>query len=162
MYSTSRSNKLLTLQAIGTWILNAVFYAIIICLCAYVILTPTFRDHDLYTAGTIVFVGMTMSLQCKVAFFHNQWSYPHFLSMGISILGMFLYFLLIAAASWDYYNVADRTFRLGIYWYYGIFTIPLVVIFIDWLVYFVQMLLYPTDEMLFREVNLPVTRNNQS
>jgi hypothetical protein len=156
VYSTSRTDKLLQVSAIGKWILNAVIYAVIICLISYLVLAPTFQELSLYVAGTVVFVGLCMALQAKVAFFHNQWAYPQVLAMFISVLGMLLYFLLISVADWDYWYVANATYENPIFWYYGMFSIPIIAIFIDWLDYFIILIFRPTDEMLFREMQLQV------
>eukprot|EP00981_Chlorochromonas_danica_P006961 scaffold1507_cov158-Ochromonas_danica.AAC.30 len=152
VYLTSRSNKLLHIGAVGKWILNACIYAMVICLVSYYVLAPTFYNLSLYVAGTIVFVGLCMSLQAKVAFFHHQWSSPHYLSMFISVAGMLCYFLIIAVAEWDYYYVAHKTYDESIFWYYGMFSIPVITIFIDWLDYFIMLLFWPTDEMIYREL----------
>ncbi|RYH31746.1 phospholipid-transporting ATPase [archaeon] len=157
VYSTSRTDKLLQVSAISKWIVNAVFYAIVVCLISYSVLAPTFTDMSLFVAGTVVFSGLCMALQAKVAFFYHQWAYPQVLAMFISVLGMILYFILIAAATWDYWYVAQETYIEPIYWYYGMFSIPIIVIFIDWLDYFIQMMFFPTDEMLFKEIQLNVS-----
>lgn len=156
MYSTSRTDKLLQVSAIAKWIFNAILYAVVICLVSYLILAPTFHNLSLYVAGTLVFTGLCMSLQAKVAFFHHQWAYPNVLAMLISVLGMILYFLLIAVVMWDYYYVSNETYEEPIYWYYGMFSIPLIAVFIDWVDYFVTLIMHPTEEMMFREVQCKV------
>lgn len=156
VYSTSRTDKLLQVKAIAKWIFNAIIYAVIICLLSYLVLAPTFHNLSLYVSGTVVFVGLCMSLQAKVAFFHHQWAYPNILAMFISVLGMFLYFLLVAVGEWDYFYVANQTYQEAIFWFFAMFSIPIVVIFIDWLDYFIMQCFSPTDEMLFRELQLKV------
>lgn len=151
-YKTGRTNVALTTTALGIWILNAILYAIIVCLIFYYAVAPTFEEMGLYVAGTTVFVGLCMSLQAKVAFFHHQWAWPQILVMTISVLGMLLYFLMIAVSFSDYYFVAQRVYASGIFWLFGMFFMPIVAIFIDWIGYYGKMVLMPTDEMLYREI----------
>lgn len=141
----------LTTTALLIWILNAILYAIMVCLIFYYAVAQTFEDMGLYVAGTTVFVGLCMSLQAKVAFFHHQWAWPQTLVMAISVLGMFLYFLMISASFNDYYYVAEKVYSSGIFWLFGFFFMPIVAIFIDWIGYYGKMLLMPTQEMLYRE-----------
>jgi hypothetical protein len=122
-----------------------------VCLIFYYAVAPTFEDMGLYVAGTTVFVGLCMSLQAKVAFFHHQWAWPQTLVMVISVLGMFLYFLMISASFNDYYYVAERVYASGIFWLFGVFFMPIVAIFIDWIGYYGKLLVMPTKEQLFRE-----------
>jgi hypothetical protein len=150
-YSTGRTNVALTTSALGVWILNAILYAIMICLIFYYAVAPTFEEMGLYVAGTTFFVGLCMSLQAKVAFFHHQWAWPQVLMMVISIVGMFLYFLMISASFNDYYYVAQTVYSSGIFWLFGMFFMPIVAIYIDWIGYYCKMLFWPTREMLYRE-----------
>lgn len=159
-YSTGRTNVALSTTALAIWILNAVLYAIVVSLVYYLALAPTFQEQGLYVAGTTVFVGLCMSLQAKVAFFHHQWAWPHYLVMFISVGGMFLYFLMIAVAFDDYYYVAHHVYASGLFWLFGFFLMPIITIFIDWVGYFGKMLTLPTNEMLYREFMLAEKFNN--
>lgn len=142
----------LTTTALAIWILNAILYAIMVCLIFYYAVAPTFEDEGLYVAGTTVFVGLCMSLQAKVAFFHHQWAWPQILVMTISVVGMFLYFVMIAVSFSDYYYVAHHVYGSGIFWLFGVFFMPIVAIFIDWIGYYGKMITFPTAEMLYREM----------
>lgn len=155
-YSTGKTNSLLTTEAIMVWIFNAIMYAIVLCLTFYNVVAPTFEDMGLYVAGTTVFVGLCMALQLKVAFFHHQWAYPQVTVMFISILGMFLYFLVIAQSTDDYYYVSNVTYEQGIFWFFGFFSAPLFVIYIDVIGHFLKYFFLPTREMLYRECELQV------
>lgn len=159
-YSTGRTNVALSTTALGIWILNATLYAIVVSLVFYLAVAPTFEEQGLYVAGTTVFVGLCMSLQAKVAFFHHQWSWPHFLVMFISVGGMFLYFLMIAVSFDDYYYVAHHVYASGIFWLFGFFLMPIITIFIDWTGYYTKLLFLPTNEMLYREFMLAEKFNN--
>lgn len=121
---------------------------------AYVVVVPTFEYWSLYEAGTTVFVGLCMALQAKVAFFHHQWNYIHFISMFISVFGMFIYFLVIADIEDDYWDVAAHTYEQTVFWFYGFFTIPLTAVLIDFVGYNLYVFFWPTKEILFRELNL--------
>lgn len=151
VYSTGRTNVLLNVRSILQWIGNAMLYATVVCLLSYNVLFPTFYHMSLYVAGTTVMIGLVLALQCKVAFFHHQWSYPQVYSMMFSFFGMFLYYMLIAVAVDEYYGVALVTYAEGVMWLWSLLTVPAAAIFIDWAAYFARYCLFPTQEMLFRE-----------
>lgn len=155
-YKTGRTNVALTVPAISRWILNAILYAVVVCLVFYSAVAPSFYNLGLYVSGTTVFTGLCMALQAKVAFFHHQWSWPQVTVMAISVFGMFLYFLLISASLYDYYYEAQQTYNSGLYWLFGVFFMPMTAIFIDWIGYYGKMLLRPTDEMLYRQIEYQV------
>ncbi len=159
-YSSGRTNVSLTTTALAIWILNAVFYAIVVSLVYYYAVAPSFEDQGLYVAGTTVFVGLCNSLQAKVAFFHHQWAWPHYLVMFISVGGMLLYFLMVAVSFDDYYYVAHHVYGTGLFWLFGFFFMPVVAIFIDLIGYYGKMLVMPTQEMLFREFEHAEEFNN--
>ena len=52
--------------ALAIWILNAIFYAILVCLIFYYAVAPSFQDQGLYTAGTTVFVGELLRIKLLV------------------------------------------------------------------------------------------------
>jgi magnesium-transporting ATPase (P-type) len=157
VYSTGRTNVLLNVASICQWIFNAMVYAVVVCLMSYNVLFPSFYYMGLYTAGTIVMIGLVLSLQCKVAFFHNQWSYPQINSMLFSFFAMYLYYMLIAVAVNDYYGEATMAYAEPVLWLWSLLTVPLTTIFIDWAAYFARYCLCPTQEMLFREFELQVS-----
>ena len=150
-YKTGRTNVALSTTALAVWILNAVLYAVVVCLIFYYVVAPTFEAQDVFTAGTSVFVGLCMSLQAKVAFFHHQWAWPQVFVMALSILGMFVYFLAVSVIFDDYWHIAQAVYASGIYWLFAMFFMPIVAVFIDWFGYYGKLLFCPTDEMLYRE-----------
>ncbi len=156
-YSTGKTNTLLVMSSIAVWILNAIFYAIVLCLTYYMALQPSFKDLSLYEAGTVAFVGLCMSLQAKVAFFHHQWAYPQATVMFISVLGMFVYFLLIAISTDTYYYVANMTYELDVFWLFGFFTGPLMAVLIDVIGYYGKWFFFPTLEMKYHEMEHAVS-----
>eukprot|EP01032_Pedospumella_encystans_P015770 gene15770-18021_t len=148
-YSTGRTNVLLNIGSILQWIGNAMMYAVVVCLMSYNVLFPTFYFLDLYTAGTIVMIGLVIALQFKVMFFHHQWSSYQIHSMLFSFYAMFLFYMLIAASVDDYWNYAIMTYNEPITWLWGLFTVPFTAVFIDWFAYFSRYFLFPTQEMIY-------------
>jgi hypothetical protein len=145
---------MLDVKSIIVWIFNAILYAIVISLVYFSAVAQSFNTDSLYVAGTTVFTGLTMSLQAKVAFFHHQWAYPQVLAMFISVVGMLIFYIIIQYSTFDYYYVANHVYEQGIFWFFGMFTGPLIVIFIDWVGYFVLYQFYPKPEMIFREMQM--------
>lgn len=156
-YSTGRTNVLLNMLSILQWIGNAMMYAVVVCLMSYNVLFPTFYYLDLYTAGTIVMIGLVIALQFKVMFFHHQWSSYHIHSMLFSFYAMFLFYMLIAATVDDYWNGAIKVYNEPITWLWGLFTVPFTAVFIDWFAYFSRYFLFPTQEMIYREMEKSVS-----
>lgn len=156
VYLTGKSNKLLKLQAIAVWIFNAVVYAVVISLLFFLSAAPTFNTYGIYEAGTVIFVGLCNTLQMKVAFFHHQWAYPNVAVMIISVGGMLIYFLIIAVTTYEYYYIANDVYELGMFWFYGFFSVPIFTVFIDWIGYYCYMFFWPTTEMLYRDVMIQV------
>ena len=158
VYCTGRLNALLGVGSVVQWILNAIMYAVVICLIFYYCVRPTFYPMGLFVMGTITFAGMVLSLQAKVAFYHHQWAYPQVCSMLFSLFGMHAYFLLIQWAVPDYAGVASAVYAEPIYWLFSVFTAPLTTLFIDWSIYFIRWFFCPTQEMLFREMEHKVSK----
>lgn len=152
VYQTGRTDSLLNFHAIGLWIWNAILYAIIISMLSFYVLVPTFSYMGLYEAGTIVFTGLCMALQCKVAFLHHQWARPNVLAMALSVIGMLCGFLMIASTTDAFYYVAQHDYGLAIYWFFGFFAIPLIAVMIDMIGYDIYLFFYPTPEMQYREI----------
>ncbi len=96
---------------------------------------------------------MVLSLQAKVAFYHHQWAYPQITAMVISIIGMFLGYIILTVGVSDYYYDAIQAYGKGIFWYYACFSGPLFTIFIDWIGYYTQLIFWPTQEMLYHELD---------
>jgi hypothetical protein len=123
---------------------------------SYYVLAPSFEELALYEAGTIVFLALCMALQLKVAFFHHQWSWIHWLSMAISVGGMFIYFTVIGASTDDYWYVIQHLYNENLFWFYGWFSIPLFAILVDVFGFNLYVFFFPTKENLYREMELKV------
>lgn len=129
-------------------------YAIVLCLTFYYVVGPTFSDWGLYECGTAVFVGLVLSLQAKVAFYHHQWAWPQILMMFLSLLMMYVGYLILTVGVMDYYYDAIEAYGQGIFWFYACFSVPIFTIFIDWIGYYTRLVFYPTQEMLYRELDI--------
>lgn len=151
-YITGQRNVYLRPASLAMWILNAIEYAVVICLVFYYVTYRTFMYDGLYVSGTTVFTGLVMALQAKVAFLHHQWAYPQIVAMCISVFCLLIYYLIISSSSDDYWYVGTYTMGQGIFWYYGMFSVPLIAVFIDVLGYCFYLFFRPTPEMVFREM----------
>lgn len=159
-YATGRDNAYLNIISIGSWILNAVIFAVILCLLCYTMLYSTFTDWSLYTFGTAVYTALCMSLQFKVSFLYHQWQYVNIFTMSISIGGMLLFYYILNQLPTDYindfYGDANFDYSQTAYWALCFITIPIMVALIDFIVHAYLLLMSPSNEMLFREAELHV------
>lgn len=133
VYRTGLSNAMLNMGTIGMWITNAFVFAVIFCLLFFVVLGPTFIDYGVFDMGTVIYFGLILSLQCKVAFLHQVWNKIHIYAMVFSIAMLFLviYIMNVFESEWDFYGVVNFVYGQGIFWFFGVFTIPLVCFLID-------------------------------
>lgn len=152
VYATGRTNCKLDVRAVAVWILNAMLYATVICLINYYELQKSYEEDGLFVMGTIVFTGMVMALQAKVAFLHHQWAWPQLTMMAISVFGMLLYFLFVDEVFIDYRGVAYTVYGMGLFWMVAMFLVPMAVVMVDAVGYYAQMIFRPTNEMLYREL----------
>ena len=159
-YATGRTNVYLHVGAIALWIFNALLYATVICLLFYYVVQSSFEDYSLFSMGTTVFVGACNSLQLKVMFLHHQWSALQVFIMFLSIGGMLAYLAIISQFSVNLYEYYETGYALlsenPLFWFYGFFTVPAFVVFIDIFGYDLYFFFRPTREMLYREVELKV------
>jgi hypothetical protein len=70
--------------------------------------------------------------------------------MFISVVGMYIYLLLVGLNSSEYYYASQHTFSLSSFWLFGSFFGPLVVIYVDVLEYYLTLFFMPTNEQMFR------------
>jgi hypothetical protein len=132
--------------------LNAVVFAIIICLLFYYAGYQSFSTLGVFGLGTTVYVGTCNALQWKVAYLFHQFDWIKVFLLVLSIFGGLAYFAIIAVSLWEYYYEAHQLYYTGFFWLYGFFAVPFFVIFLDVLVYQVYFFIAPTKEMLYREV----------
>lgn len=146
--------------AIALWIFNALLYATIICLLFYYSVQKSFEDHSIFEFGTTVFVGACNCLQLKVAYLHHQWSALQAFIMLISVGGMLAYLAIISKFPinlYEYYNTGYQLLSESkLFWFFGFFTVPVFVIFIDVLGYDAYNFFWPSKEMMYREIELKV------
>lgn len=134
-------------------------YAVVLCVLFYLACRQSFDTWGLYDCGTVVFVGLLNSLQMKVAFFHHQWAWPNIFVMALSLFGMMVYFLIIAAAEYEYYYIANRVYLQPLFWFYGFVSVPVMVVMVDWIPYYTRLVFWPTIDMVYKEVELKVSAN---
>jgi Phospholipid-translocating P-type ATPase C-terminal len=146
--------------AIALWIFNALLYATIICLLFYYSVQKSFEEYSIFEFGTTVFVGTCNCLQLKVAFLHHQWSALQAFIMLISVGGMLAYLAIISKFPinlYEYYNTGYQLLSESeLFWFFGFFSVPVFVIFIDVLGYDAYYFFWPSKEMMYREIELKV------
>lgn len=153
-YRTGLLNSALNKRTVALWMMNAVVFTIVFCSLFFVALYRNFYYDSLYEMGTVVFVGLILSLQLKVAFLHQIWNRIHVIAMIISVGGLLLFLVaLSASASYDYdfYYVTEKIYGYSIFWFFGVFTIPLVMFLLDIFGQSIYVFFYPNEEMIFRE-----------
>ena len=127
----------------------------------YYTLGPSFVEFGEYELGTMVFSGLVFAMQLKVAFLHNQWNIINILAMIISVGGTLAYFILLDQISlWLTYGVYWGTGKwlfwrgggnAALYWFFGIFFVPLACALVDYAAYYFYFMFNPSDEMIMRE-----------
>jgi hypothetical protein len=155
VYSTGYTNSMLSARSIGLWIWNAVLFAIIFCVLFFNVMGRTFEDFGLYEMGTTIFTGLILGLQCKVAFLHHMWTRVHIISMIVSVIGLFFTLFVLNAAqtpdNYGLYYVVNFLYQQPVYWFFGAFSIPIMVYLIDFVGSSVYVFFLPTPEMIMRE-----------
>jgi len=154
VYVTGKQNRYLRTSAIAMWILNAIAFATVLCLSFYYCVRPTFKEYSLYSMGTVCYTGLCNALQFKVAFMSHQWALPQVVSMIISVGGMLAAYVVFSNASGDYYGVSTYLFNTPMFWFFGFFSVPLFAGLIDVVAHNLSFFFRPSEEMLFREVDL--------
>jgi magnesium-transporting ATPase (P-type) len=153
VYATGKNNVYLSGNAVLGWIVNAVCYALILCAIFYYACANTFETYNMLVMGCIAYTGLVMSLQFKMMFMHNQWAYPQASLMAISILGMIIYYAFVQYWSYDgFYGAVGYMYRGSMFWLFGMFTVPLILMVFEALWYYAFVFFAPTNEMLYREM----------
>ncbi len=145
---------MLSIEAIGKWVINAFMWSVLLCLIYFNVVRESFRDMSIFEMGTVIYVGLVLSLQLKVGFIHHLWNRIHFISMAISIIALFIVLLILSASSsfaYDYYYVVNKLYVEGIFWFFGFFSGPLICILLDFIGQSYYVFFAPSDEMVFRE-----------
>jgi magnesium-transporting ATPase (P-type) len=153
VYKTGFTNSQLDKLTVGLWILNACVFSAIFCMMFFLVLEPTFEAFDLFEMGTVIYIGLVLSLQLKVSFLHQVWNYIHVLAMAISVVGIFvvIYIISLSIDQYDYYGVVGAVYSRAIFWFFGVFSIPLTCVLIDFTAYSLALFFFPPDEAVFRE-----------
>jgi len=136
--------------------LNAALYAIFISLIIYVCMLDTFIEYGIFEYGTLIFFTIVNSLQLKVSFMLHQWNILNFLAMIVSVGGLFLLAFALSnisdSLSEGYYKVTEWICSRQSFWIFGHILIPIVCLLLDVIEHCFKYFFYPTNEILFREI----------
>lgn len=155
-FVTGRANTQLRPQQLMWWVFNAIMYSIIVCLFFYTAMCDSFQTWDLYSFGTTVFTGLTLALQLKVSHLTHFWTYLNALMMAISVFGYFLFLVLNSSSTMspDYIGTAQWIYGQPLFWLFGFFGVPVTCWVYEVTSQMVVNLLYPSNELIFRERDL--------
>jgi phospholipid-translocating P-type ATPase (flippase) len=153
VYATGKDNVYLHGNAVIGWVANALCYACILCAIFYYAMAKTFLDYNILVFGCIAYTGLVMALQLKMIFMSNQWAYPQVSLMFISIIGMIIYYTFVQYWSVDnFYGAVGYMYSGNMFWLFGMFSVPMILMCFEALCYYTQLFFYPTNEMLYREI----------
>ncbi len=150
-YSSGKDNVYLRQSTVLGWILNACFYAILLCLLFYYTLKDSFQYLSIYEMGTTVFMGLVMALQGKIMFMHSQWTWIQAAIQLATLFLLLMYYLSVDNVVSDFNGVAKTLLKEDIFWFYGFWSAPVFCTLIDVIYYYTVQACCPTREMLFRE-----------
>ena len=134
IYCTGRQNQMLSPFAICLWVVNALILAGIFVAFYFGFLYTSFQTYGIFEFGTSAFIALIIGLQMKVAFLHNQWNWINVFVMVISILGFYVWMLIVNA--WldqfpHYYYCARWTLEQYMTWLVSTITIPIIFGLVD-------------------------------
>jgi magnesium-transporting ATPase (P-type) len=162
LYGCGKQNTMLSSRRIALWMINAVFYGVVISLLSFVTLQRTFMYYDLYSMGCFIFIGMVNALQLKIAFMHNQWNYLNMIAMILSTIllmgGLWLLDLIgddvgMTNHPPPHFNgTITHLYGQKSFWLFGFFMTPLVCIMIDLSMCGIRYFFVPVYEMISAEV----------
>jgi magnesium-transporting ATPase (P-type) len=160
VYSTGLTNSQLDIKVVIMWIWNAVLYAALLCTLVFTVMGQTYEEHDLYLMGTMTYMSLVLSLHLKVAFIHHTINQVHFWSMFISVTGIFLFLYvnnlfdnMELATDYDLYFIVNKMYEENVFWFYNVFSIPLIMLMIDLIGHSFYVVFKPTREMLYTEAS---------
>jgi phospholipid-translocating P-type ATPase (flippase) len=160
VYSTGLTNSQLDIKVVIMWIWNAALYALLLCTLVFTVMNPTFQEHDLYLMGTMIYVSLICSMHMKVIFIHHTINSVHFWSMFISVSGIFLFLWvnnlfnnMELSTDYDLYFIVNKMYEEKVFWFFNVFSIPLIMILIDLIGYSFYVVFRPTREMLYTEAS---------
>ena len=113
---------------------NALILAGIFVAFYFGFLYSSFAEYGIFELGTSAFIALIIGLQMKVGFLHNQWNYLSVIFILISVLGFYIWMLIVNA--WldqfpHYYYSARWTLEQPLTWLFSTITIPIVFGLID-------------------------------
>lgn len=157
IYSTGKSNAMLSLKAISLWTLNAAILASLICLLFFVAMPDSYNEYGIFEFGTSVFTSLILGLQMKMAFLYNQWNYITVGIMLLSLAGFYVWFFIVDSANDsfpDYYNSAKWTLKNPLDWFFASFTVPMIFWLVDLIGQSWYIFVEPANETVYRERSL--------
>ena len=163
MYGSGKQNIMLSKRRIFMWITNACVMGIVISLMCYVAMRDTALYYDFWAFGTFVFVALVNSMQAKVAFMHHQWNYINVFGLLISVGGTLLIVLILSTWGWEPLYMLEDIMFIGSgqwllgqseFWLYAFFTIPLMVLLVDYSSHSVRYMFFPTPEMVSKDMEV--------
>ena len=160
VYSTGLTNSQLDISVVIMWIWNAILYAALLCTLVFTVMNETYQEHDLYLMGTMIYVSLVLSLHLKVSFIHHTINQVHFWSMFISVFGLFLFLYvnnlfdnMEVSTDYDLYYIVNKMYEEKVFWFYNVFSIPLIMLMIDLIGHSFYVVFRPTREMLYTEAS---------
>ena len=160
VYSTGLTNSQLDIKVVIMWIWNAMLYAALLCTLVFTVMGQTYEEHDLYLMGTMIYVSLVLSLHLKVSFIHHTINQVHFWAMFISVVGLFLFLYvnnlfdnMELSTDYDLYFIVNKMYEETVFWFYNVFSIPLIMLMIDLIGHSFYVVFWPTREMLYTEAS---------
>ena len=160
VYSTGLTNSQLDITVVIMWIWNACLYALLLCTLVFTVMNPTFQEHDLYLMGTMIYVSLICSMHMKVGFIHQTINSVHFWSMFISVSGLFLFLYvnnlfdnMELSTDYDLDFIVNKMYQEKVFWFFNVFSIPLIMVLIDLIGQSFYVVFRPTREMLYTEAS---------
>ena len=160
-YSTGRLNTQLSTFNVIYWFFNAVMYSVVFCLLMYLVMDYTLVYYGIYEFGTFVFAGLVYILTAKVMFLHHQFNWINVFAIVLSLGGTLGYFLGLDTISFwltygVYWNSAFWLYEQSVFWFYSLLTVSIVCVTVDFFFHCSKFLVLPSNEMLFKEIELAV------
>jgi len=148
VYITGRENLRLRVTVILEWIFNAIAYAVLICLITYDV--DTVRNYGLFSLGTSVYTTLILSLQVKICLITKTWNWMTHFVLWLSI-GLYLLVLCIYSFRITFYGEAWYLYNEGRFWFFYVWTIPLVCGLFDVFCEHIRLQFHPTPDDIHAE-----------
>jgi len=132
----------------------------LICLLCYYAMKNSFLVYDLWSFGCFTFVALVNSMHCKMAFMHHQWTFLSVLAMAFSVVFPVLIILMLGEYGYeplgmttsDFEGTSNWLFKRSEFWLFAFFTIPMIIMMVEFTAHGVRYFLFPQNEMLARDI----------